>query len=130
MKKLVIGSRVLHRGHNDFKVVAIQKHPRGVIATFENERYKVKCNAAELVHTQKGDVFFLPGRIDKMPGELTVEQAIAFGLKKGSLSVEAAHRKLKKFKDLIETERLEAEKLKAEKLEAEKLRAERIDSDG
>ncbi len=131
MSELAIGSRVLHRGYTNFEVVEIQKHPRGVIATFENERYLVKCNAAELilvndalragvlqgVGKEYGDAFFLPGRIRKMPGELSVIQSIALGLKKGNLSPEAAERKQEKFKDLIEAERVAAEKAEAERSE-------------
>jgi len=97
-----IGDKVRHRGHVDFVVVALEKHPRGEIATFENERFLVKCNAVELV--ERDGAFHLPYRAEKRRDELTVVEAIALGVAKGNLSAEGAERKATRFAKLIAKE--------------------------
>ena len=103
LENLKVGVRVLHRGRSDFKVVKFIKHPKGVIAQFENARHIVKCDADVL--QWDGEVFFLPGRTNKMPGELTIEQAILLGLEKGNLSDEGVARKFHQFEALIKEEK-------------------------
>ena len=63
MPEVTEGCRVLHDGKEDFKIVSFKEH-RGIkIAKFENERYSVSCNAAELTYWEEEDTWFLPGRI-------------------------------------------------------------------
>jgi len=60
---IAVGARVLHDGHEDFKVNELVEAKGTVIAVFENLGYRVKCNAAELVELKEENAWYLPGRL-------------------------------------------------------------------
>lgn len=126
-----VGDKVLHRGRSDFVVTGIfssPRHPGFRIAQFENERYSVKCNADEFEVNAEG-YYYLPGRDKPMLNELTVEQAIEVGIRKGNLSPEAALRKREKFAETIAAEQKAAEEA-ARRLEEEEARRLEEKNDG
>lgn len=64
MSKLAMGVLVLHDGDEDFKLTNIDAGKGGAqIATFENEKRRVRCDASELVFLKEENAWYLPGRI-------------------------------------------------------------------
>jgi hypothetical protein len=69
--KAKVGAKALHHGRlhelvrfEDRPALDANKQPYPFrVAVLENDRYLVKCNAAELAWDEVGGVFYLPGRV-------------------------------------------------------------------